>query len=150
MDNGFLLFNNVEIPHISMLARHSRVDPETNTYIKPKSAASVYGTMTWVRSVIVSSLARICNRVLTILVGMAIRRCFGPRCYHCDQILLCSTSVPRQGRTARRRWRNAGSRLHHGVLSPSHPPCPNLCTSLHRKIDDGNVPERPERNFRNE
>lgn len=34
--------------------RHSRVDPNTNQYIKPKSKALVYSTMTWVRSMIVS------------------------------------------------------------------------------------------------
>ena len=45
MDNGFLLLNNVKIPHAHMLARFSSVDPETNEYVKPASAALVYGTL---------------------------------------------------------------------------------------------------------
>ncbi|MCJ1465739.1 fatty-acyl coenzyme A oxidase [Pseudocyphellaria aurata] len=52
MDNGFLLLNNVKIPHVNILARHSSVDPETNIYVKPASASLVYGTLTWVRSTI--------------------------------------------------------------------------------------------------
>ncbi|KAF5571374.1 acyl oxidase [Fusarium phyllophilum] len=35
MDNGFLLFNNVKIPHVNMLNRFSGVDPETGKYIRP-------------------------------------------------------------------------------------------------------------------
>ena len=35
MDNGFLLFNNVKVPHISMLARFSSIDKKSNKYIRP-------------------------------------------------------------------------------------------------------------------
>ena len=44
MDNGFLLFNNVKIPQISMLARYSSVAAETNAYIRPSNPTLVYGT----------------------------------------------------------------------------------------------------------
>jgi acyl-CoA oxidase len=71
MDNGFMLFNNYKVPHDAMLARYSRVDPDTNTYIKPASAALVYGTMTWVRSTIVWQAGGVLARGVTI----AIRYC---------------------------------------------------------------------------
>ena len=45
MDNGFLLLNNVKVPHAHMLAKFSSVDPKTNKYVKPASASLVYGTL---------------------------------------------------------------------------------------------------------
>lgn len=45
MDNGFLLLNNVKVPHTHMLARFSSVDTRTNKYVKPASASLVYGTL---------------------------------------------------------------------------------------------------------
>ena len=45
MDNGFLLLNNVKVPHVHMLARFSSVDAKTNRYVKPASASLVYGTL---------------------------------------------------------------------------------------------------------
>ena len=45
MDNGFLLLNNVKVPHTHMLAKFSSVDPKTNKYVKPASASLVYGTL---------------------------------------------------------------------------------------------------------
>ncbi|KAG9999533.1 acyl-CoA oxidase, partial [Aureobasidium melanogenum] len=53
MDNGFLLFNNYKVPHISMLGRFSSVDPNTGKYLRPASPSLIYGTLTWVRSTIV-------------------------------------------------------------------------------------------------
>jgi acyl-CoA oxidase len=62
MDNGFLLFNHVKIPHVNMLARFNYVDPNTSEYRRVGSPSLIYGTLTWVRSNIVldsgSSLAR--------------------------------------------------------------------------------------------
>ncbi len=80
MDNGFLLLNNVEIPHVNMLAKHSRVDPETNQYVKPSSPNLVYGTMTWVRSTIVLEAGSVLARGVTIAIRYtAIRRQFQDR-----------------------------------------------------------------------
>lgn len=77
MDNGFLLFNNLKVPHSSMLARHSRVDPETNQYVPPKSVALTYGTMTWVRSQIVQQSGGVLARGVTIAIRYcAVRRQF--------------------------------------------------------------------------
>lgn len=62
MDNGFLLFNSVKIPHVNMLARFNVVDPKTSQYNRVGSPSLIYGTLTWVRANIVldsgSSLAR--------------------------------------------------------------------------------------------
>ncbi len=77
MDNGFLLLNNVSIPHVNMLARWSKVDPETNQYIPPKSVALTYGTMTWVRSTIVLQAGVVLARGVTIAIRYcAVRRQF--------------------------------------------------------------------------
>lgn len=80
MDNGFLLFNNYKIPHVSMLARHSRVDKATNKYIRPTNPALLYGTMTWVRSNIVLQAGDVLARGVTIATRYtAVRRQFEDR-----------------------------------------------------------------------
>ncbi|KAK2800094.1 fatty-acyl coenzyme A oxidase [Onygenales sp. PD_10] len=66
MDNGFLLMNKLKIPHVNMLARFTRVDPETNKYVRPASASLLYGTMTWVRSTIVLQSGAVLARGVTI------------------------------------------------------------------------------------
>ncbi len=80
MDNGFLLFNNVKIPHISMLSRFSSVDPKTNQYVRPSSPSLVYGTLTWVRSTIVMQAGSVLARGVTIATRYcAVRRQFQDR-----------------------------------------------------------------------
>ncbi|OAX83476.1 hypothetical protein ACJ72_02163 [Emergomyces africanus] len=80
MDNGFLLFNRVKIPHVNMLARFSRVDPVTNQYVRPAAATLVYGTMTWVRSTIVLQSGKVLARGVTIATRYcSIRRQFQDR-----------------------------------------------------------------------
>lgn len=80
MDNGFLLFNHVKIPHISMLARYSSVDAQTNKYIRPSSPTLVYGTLTWIRSTIVMQAGGVLARGVTIAVRYcAVRRQFQDR-----------------------------------------------------------------------
>jgi len=77
MDNGFLLFNKVRVPHVAMLARFSRVDPETSQYIRPAASTLVYGTMTWVRSTIVMQAGAVLARGVTIATRYcAVRRQF--------------------------------------------------------------------------
>lgn len=77
MDNGFLLLNNVKIPHVNMLARFSRVDPNTSQYIKPPTPALVYGTLTYVRSTIVLESGGVLARGVTIATRYcAVRRQF--------------------------------------------------------------------------
>ncbi len=80
MDNGFLLFNKVKVPHISMLARYSSVDPKTNQYVRPSSPSLVYGTLTWVRSTIVMQAGGVLARGVTIATRYcAVRRQFQDR-----------------------------------------------------------------------
>ncbi|KAJ5953556.1 hypothetical protein N7454_000452 [Penicillium verhagenii] len=80
MDNGFLLFNNVKIPHINMLARFSSIDKETNKYARPALPTLVYGTLTWVRSNIVLQAGGVLARGVTIATRYAaVRRQFQDR-----------------------------------------------------------------------
>ncbi|KAF2086005.1 acyl-CoA oxidase [Saccharata proteae CBS 121410] len=80
MDNGFLLFNKVKIPHKNMLARFSSVDPNTNKYLRPASPSLIYGTLTWVRSTIVMQSGGVLARGVTIATRYcAVRRQFQDR-----------------------------------------------------------------------
>ncbi|KAK5091049.1 hypothetical protein LTS08_002042 [Lithohypha guttulata] len=80
MDNGFLLFNKVKIPHANMLARFSGVDPNSNKYVRPSNPSLVYGTLTWVRSNIVLQSGSVLARGVTIAVRYcSVRRQFTDR-----------------------------------------------------------------------
>ncbi|KAF1353949.1 acyl-CoA dehydrogenase/oxidase C-terminal [Delphinella strobiligena] len=80
MDNGFLLFNKVKIPHISMLARFSSIDSQTSKYLRPASPSLIYGTLTWVRSTIVLQAGGVLARGVTIATRYAaVRRQFQDR-----------------------------------------------------------------------
>jgi acyl-CoA oxidase len=68
------------IPHSAFLSRYSKVDPETGTYSKPAIPAVVYGTMTYVRSLIVHQSRLSLARAATIAVRYTtIRRQFKDR-----------------------------------------------------------------------
>ena len=45
LDNGFVLFDHVRIPHENMLAKYSHVVKATGTYERPPNAKVGYGTM---------------------------------------------------------------------------------------------------------
>jgi acyl-CoA oxidase len=47
------MFDNYRIPHVSMLAKFSKVVKETGEYVKPPNAKLSYGTMVFVRANIV-------------------------------------------------------------------------------------------------
>lgn len=80
MDNGFLLFNKIKVPHINLLSRFSGVDPDTGKYVKPQNPALVYGTMTYIRSTIVLQSGSVLARGVTIAVRYcAVRRQFQDR-----------------------------------------------------------------------
>ena len=83
MDNGFLLFNKVKVPHVNMLARFSSVDKNTNQYVRPASPSLVYGTLTWVRSNIVLQAGGVLARGVVIATRYcAVRRQFQDRDAH--------------------------------------------------------------------
>ena len=44
-DNGTMLLDQVEIPHVNFLARYAKIDPTTGKYEKPPNAKLSYGTM---------------------------------------------------------------------------------------------------------
>ncbi len=80
MDNGFLLLNNVKIPHINMLARFSGVDPNTSKYLRPANPNLVYGTLTFIRSHIVLNSGATLARGVTIATRYCgVRRQFQDR-----------------------------------------------------------------------
>lgn len=80
MDNGFLLFNKVKVPHISMLAKFTHVDPATGKFARRGSPSLVYGTLTWVRSTIVMQAGSVLARGVTIATRYcAVRRQFQDR-----------------------------------------------------------------------
>lgn len=80
MDNGFLLFKNVKIPHINMLARFSSIEPNTNKYVRPANPSLIYGTLTYIRSHIVLQSGSVLARGVTIATRYcAVRRQFQDR-----------------------------------------------------------------------
>lgn len=80
MDNGYMLFNHVRIPHSAMLSRYSWVDPNTCTYSKPANPAVVYGSLTAVRAAIIMHARLIMARAVTVAIRYTcVRRQFQDR-----------------------------------------------------------------------
>ena len=80
MDNAYMLFEHFRIPHSAFLSRHSKVDPITSAYTKPKNAAVVYGSLTFVRANIVMHARLILARAVTVAVRYTcVRRQFHDR-----------------------------------------------------------------------
>ncbi|XP_053184699.1 peroxisomal acyl-coenzyme A oxidase 1 isoform X2 [Scomber japonicus] len=67
VDNGFLKLENVRIPRENMLMKYAKVEPD-GTYLKPPSAKLTYGTMVFVRSMIVRESARALSKACTIAI----------------------------------------------------------------------------------
>ncbi|KAE9416436.1 hypothetical protein Angca_009133 [Angiostrongylus cantonensis] len=73
-DNGFLLFDNYRIPRQNMLMRHSKVE-KNGTFIAPKHSKLSYGTMVFVRSLMVKDQATFLAEAVCIAIRYsAIRR----------------------------------------------------------------------------
>ncbi|NP_001090149.1 acyl-CoA oxidase 1, palmitoyl L homeolog [Xenopus laevis] len=66
-DNGFLKFDKVRIPREYMMMKYAKVEPD-GTYVKPLSDKLTYGTMVFIRSMIVGDSARSLSRACTIAV----------------------------------------------------------------------------------
>lgn len=80
MDNGYMLFNQLRVPHSALLAKYSGVDSESGMYIRPDNPALVYGSMTFVRAQIIMHARLILARAVTIAVRyLSIRRQFADR-----------------------------------------------------------------------
>ncbi|XP_073325714.1 peroxisomal acyl-coenzyme A oxidase 1 isoform X2 [Pagrus major] len=67
IDNGFLKLENVRIPRENMLMKYAKVEPD-GTYVKPPSAKLTYGTMVFIRSMIVGESARALAKACTIAI----------------------------------------------------------------------------------
>ncbi|XP_076584062.1 peroxisomal acyl-coenzyme A oxidase 1 isoform X2 [Chaetodon auriga] len=67
VDNGFLKLENVRIPRENMLMKYAKVEPD-GTYVKPPSAKLTYGTMVFIRSMIVGESARALAKACTIAI----------------------------------------------------------------------------------
>ncbi|CRK95525.1 CLUMA_CG008994, isoform A [Clunio marinus] len=65
VNNGFLGFNNVRIPLHNMLMKNAKV-LENGEFIKPKSSVLTYGTMMFVRVVILKDMAAYLSKAVTI------------------------------------------------------------------------------------
>ncbi|KAH3748665.1 hypothetical protein DPMN_183113 [Dreissena polymorpha] len=74
MDNGFLMFNNVRVPRDAMLMRYSRVERD-GTYVPPKNAKIAYGSMVFIRAMIVGDMGRSLAQASVIAIRYsAVRR----------------------------------------------------------------------------
>uniref|UniRef100_A0AAY4A4G4 Acyl-coenzyme A oxidase n=1 Tax=Denticeps clupeoides TaxID=299321 RepID=A0AAY4A4G4_9TELE len=67
VDNGYLKFENVRIPRENMLMKYSKVRPD-GTFHKPPSDKLTYGTMVFIRSMIVGESARALSKACTIAI----------------------------------------------------------------------------------
>ncbi|XP_028912909.1 peroxisomal acyl-coenzyme A oxidase 1 isoform X1 [Ornithorhynchus anatinus] len=67
MDNGYLKMDRVRIPRENMLMRYAQVKPD-GTYVKPVSNKLTYGTMVFIRSILVGEAARALSKACTIAI----------------------------------------------------------------------------------
>ncbi|XP_019358717.1 PREDICTED: peroxisomal acyl-coenzyme A oxidase 1 isoform X2 [Gavialis gangeticus] len=67
MDNGYLKMDNFRIPRENMLMKYAKVEPD-GTYVKPLNDKLTYGTMVFIRSIIVGDSARSLSRACTIAI----------------------------------------------------------------------------------
>ncbi|KAF8934573.1 hypothetical protein BGZ58_005615 [Dissophora ornata] len=76
-DNGCMWFDHYRVPRISLLAKHSSITPGSGEYIKPANAKLSYGTMVYVRAVLVGAARHGMAKAVTIATRYsAIRRQF--------------------------------------------------------------------------
>ncbi|XP_061628329.1 peroxisomal acyl-coenzyme A oxidase 1 isoform X2 [Phyllopteryx taeniolatus] len=73
VDNGFLKLDHVRIPRENMLMKYAKLDPD-GTYVKPPSAKLTYGTMVFIRSMIVGESARALAKSSTIAIRYSVVR----------------------------------------------------------------------------
>ncbi|XP_037035975.1 probable peroxisomal acyl-coenzyme A oxidase 1 [Bradysia coprophila] len=74
VNNGFLGFDNVRVPRKNMLMKNAQVLPD-GTYKKAPSSVLTYGTMMFVRVVIIRDMANYLSKAVTIVTRYsAVRR----------------------------------------------------------------------------
>ena len=68
LDNGWIQFNHVKVPHSSMLSKYSKVDPETGTYSQRGRKQLQYGALIGGRAIMVTDSAIWLKAAVTIAV----------------------------------------------------------------------------------
>ncbi|MCI4375780.1 hypothetical protein PGIGA_G00113130 [Pangasianodon gigas] len=67
VDNGFLKLDNIRIPRENMLMKYAKVQPD-GMYVKPPSDKLTYGTMVFIRAMIVGESAIALSKSCTIAI----------------------------------------------------------------------------------
>lgn len=67
VNNGYLGLENVRIPRSSMMMKNAKLMRD-GTYVKPSSSVLAYGTMVFVRVIIVRNMAQSLAKAATIAV----------------------------------------------------------------------------------
>ncbi|KAB5584460.1 hypothetical protein PHYPO_G00107780 [Pangasianodon hypophthalmus] len=67
VDNGFLKLDNIRIPRENMLMKYAKVQPD-GMYVKPPSDKLTYGTMVFIRAMIVGESAMALSKSCTIAI----------------------------------------------------------------------------------
>ncbi|KAB8205210.1 hypothetical protein BDV34DRAFT_235315 [Aspergillus parasiticus] len=132
IDNAYMLFHQfrlallttstARIPHSALLSRYAKLDPDSGQFSKPAVPAVVYGTMTYVRSLIVLQSRMALARAVTIAVRYTtVRRQFRDQ-YPTVQIrilpLLATTYVLHYaGQAMQRTYREAREQIQAGDFS---------------------------------
>ncbi|KWU43885.1 acyl-CoA oxidase [Rhodotorula sp. JG-1b] len=80
VDNGTMLLDQVEIPHVNFLAGYASVDPETGKFNKPQHDKLAYGTMVYIRANMIQQARSIMARSATVAIRYcSVRRQFADR-----------------------------------------------------------------------
>lgn len=140
MDNGFLLFKHLHVPHENMLAKFAKVDPATGKYHQAPNPSLVYGTMTWV-SIFQTPETFVADKTQgTLQHSSSIWPSASPGCHDRDSVLCCTSTI-RRSRQCCTCCGNPSPRLHYGSTSAvSFAGC-HICTARHREEDDSDVSE---------
>ncbi|XP_059903005.1 peroxisomal acyl-coenzyme A oxidase 1 isoform X2 [Gadus macrocephalus] len=67
VDNGYLKLEHVRIPRENMLMKYAQVKPD-GSYVKPLSSKLTYGTMVFIRSLIVGNAGTMLSQCCTIAI----------------------------------------------------------------------------------
>jgi acyl-CoA oxidase len=80
MDNGYMLFDHLRLPHSALLCKYSRVDPHTGRFSRHGHPAIVYSALTATRASIIMHARLVLARAVTIAVRYtAVRKQFQDR-----------------------------------------------------------------------
>ncbi|GAA5865050.1 hypothetical protein JCM8547_007694 [Rhodosporidiobolus lusitaniae] len=79
-DNGTMLLDKVEIPHVNFLAKFAQVDPQSGKFTRPPHDKLSYGTMVYIRAGIVAGASLILARSATVAIRYcSVRRQFADK-----------------------------------------------------------------------